>query len=180
MERPPPRRLVPEEPLPPYAYVPKSGYPHPITDPAGHSFGAKQAPPPRLEPAHWRESKPYLRGIDLFNAQFYWEAHEEWESLWHACERRGPVADFLKALIKLAAAGVKHREGMPRGTKTHAGRAENLFKSLAQTLSEDQGLFLGLRLAALIDLAAEVAREGWPARPVLLLPPELRVPSSMD
>lgn len=46
----------------------------------------------------------YLRGIDLFNHGFYWESHEAWEAVWISAGRRGSVADFLKALIKVAAA----------------------------------------------------------------------------
>ena len=50
---------------------------------------------------------------DLLNHGFYWEAHEAWETLWHAAGRKGEIADFLKGLIKLAAAAVKAREGNP-------------------------------------------------------------------
>jgi hypothetical protein len=57
----------------------------------------------------------YLRGIDLFNHGFYWESHEAWEAVWISAGRRGSVADFLKALIKVAAAGVKAREGREAG-----------------------------------------------------------------
>ena len=56
-----------------------------------------------------------VEGIALFNAGYYWEAHEAWEGLWHAHGRDGPTADVLKGLIKLAAAGVKVREGRPHG-----------------------------------------------------------------
>ncbi|MGD0039334.1 MAG: DUF309 domain-containing protein, partial [Isosphaeraceae bacterium] len=55
-------------------------------------------------------------------------AHESWESLWHAHGRRGPTADLLQGLIKLAAAGVKVREGRTAGVRTHASRAARLFE----------------------------------------------------
>ena len=42
--------------------------------------------------------------------------------------RTGKVADILKGLIKLAAAGVKAREGKPAGVRRHARRAEELFR----------------------------------------------------
>ena len=58
----------------------------------------------------WALSPAYLRGVELFNAGYYWEAHESWEALWHAHGRRGPTAGVLQGLIKLAAAGVKIRE----------------------------------------------------------------------
>ena len=64
--------------------------------------------------------------IELFNAGYYWEAHEAWEGLWHAHGRRGATADLIKGLIKLAAAGVKVRERRPRGVITHSRRAASV------------------------------------------------------
>ena len=109
-------RLVPGEPFPSYAYIP-GRFPHPASDPAGHSYGVEPVVPEKVEPEKWRDCRPYLHGIDLFNAGFYWESHVAWESLWMACGRKGIVADFLKGLIKLAAAGVKTLEGKPEGSE---------------------------------------------------------------
>ena len=98
----------------------------------------------------------------------YWEAHmKSWEQLyWHACGRQGESADFLKALIKLAAAGVKHREGKPAGVHSHAQRAAILWRGLAAA----QDVFFGLRLAELVERAEQIERAGWPAEAPLLLP----------
>ena len=102
-------RYCPNRPLPPYSYVPGLA-PHPISDPRGHSFGAAHSPvQPLLESSHTTNAN-YSYAIDLFNHGYYWEAHEEWEHLWHAAGRKGPAGDFLKGLIKLAAAGVKLRD----------------------------------------------------------------------
>jgi hypothetical protein len=79
-----------------------------------------------LDPQNWQASETYRYAIDLFNHGYYWEAHESWESLWHAAGRRGPIATWLKALIKLAAAAVKLREGNARGATRHAQRALHL------------------------------------------------------
>jgi predicted metal-dependent hydrolase len=108
--------------------------------------------------------------LDLFNHGYYWEAHEVWESLWHACGRSGQTADFLKGLIKLAAAGVKHREGVPKGVKSHAGRAMELFRGIAREQTPEGGLYLGLPLQELTELAEAVCQAGWPVTPPLLLP----------
>jgi hypothetical protein len=155
---------VPDEPLPPYAFVPGRA-PHPTSDPAGHSFGKAHAPPEPLDPGRWSASKPYLYGIDLFNAGYYWEAHEQLEGLWRAAGRKGPVADFLKALIKLAAAGVKHREGKPAGVRSHAARAAELLRGLGP-----EGAFLGLPVNGLRELAEAVCRSGWPGAGPRLVP----------
>jgi hypothetical protein len=169
-EKPAMARLVPELPLPPYSYVPKRGLPHPRSDPAGHSHGLRTPQPPRIDPDRWQESRPYLYGFDLLNRQFFWEAHETWESLWHAHDRKGPVADLLKGLIKLAAAGVKQEEGYPGGVRTHASRAAELWRKVDGSLGQDSNLFLGLQIQGLIVLAAEIARHGWPEARVLLIP----------
>lgn len=117
-------------PFPPYSYVPGSGTPHPVSDPRGHMHGVEHELPPPLDVANWRENETYLYAVDLFNHGFYWEAHEAWESLWHAAGHKGVMADFLKGLIKLAAAGVKFREGNLSGVERHFKRAGELFDSL--------------------------------------------------
>ena len=106
------------EPLPPYSYVPGGPWPHPISSPQGHSFGQAASKVAALSENQGANSSRFLRGVCLFNAGYYWEAHEVWEGLWHAYGRRGVLADVIKALIKLAAAGVKVREGQEHGVRT--------------------------------------------------------------
>jgi hypothetical protein len=162
-------RLVPDEPFPPYAFVPGRS-PHPTSDPAGHSFGIEPVVPPRVEPERWHECRPYLYGIDLFNAGYYWESHVAWESLWMACGRKGVVADFLKGLIKLAAAGVKALEGKPEGVKSHSGRAPELWREVIRSLGSRRDFFMGFRIEDLIGTAKTVHKNGWPAQPPMLFP----------
>lgn len=145
-------RLVHDEPFPPYSFVP-GRFPHPVSDPAGHCFGVATQPAPPLDSDRWAANRRYLYGIDLFNAGYYWEAHEAWESLWHACGRTGRTADFLKGLIKLAAAGVKVRENRLRGAVSHARTAADLFR---QTRVAHER-YLGLLLDDLIRFADAVA-----------------------
>jgi uncharacterized protein len=142
-----PPRLVPDLIFPPYTYVP-GRCPHPITDPKGHSFGMKPTPCEPPDPNRWQECRPYLVGIDLFNHGYYWEAHEVWECLWHACGRKGMTADLLKGLIKLAAAGVKVRQGQSEGVRNHARRAAELFATLRPAEK-----FMGLNVDQLIHCA---------------------------
>ncbi len=162
---PQPPRYCPELPLPPYSYVPGLS-PHPTRDERGHSFGRHEPPPAALDGESYRSSAAYLHGLDLFNHGFYWEAHEAWEALWHAAGRSGQAAEFLKGLIKLAAAGVKAREGRAAGVRQHASRAAELFRGVQR--GGTQGLF-GLSLAALIaaaelieDTSGSLAGDGRP------------------
>jgi predicted metal-dependent hydrolase len=91
-------------------------------------------------------SSDFDRGLALFNGGFYWEAHEAWERLWHALGRRGNEANLVKALIKIAAAGVKVRQGQPWGVSTHSRRALELVRSLRSSAGDR---LLGLDLAVL-------------------------------
>ena len=149
-----PPRYLPNEPLPPYAYLPRRA-PHPTRDPAGHSFGHHLAPPAVPDPNRWDRCQPYLRGIDLFNYGYYWEAHEAWESVWHACGRIGLTADFLRALIRLAAAGFKAREGRPAGVRRHAAAAAELFERAASIIGGEHPRHMGLCLTELARFAKQ-------------------------
>jgi hypothetical protein len=167
--RPVVARLVPQRPFPPYTFVPGQA-PHPLSDPAGHSFGNRPALPAVLDPEHWQACEAYLYGLDLFNAGYYWECHEALEGLWHAAGRKGVLADCLKGLIKLAAAGVKHLEGKPAGVTSHACRAAQLWRDAAQSRGLATDPFLGLRLDSLVQLAEAVCQSGWPDTPPRILP----------
>ena len=143
-------------PLPPYSYVP-GHEPHPLRDPAGHLFDHKGPEVVPLVPDQWENSTAYLWGIDLFNHGYYWESHEAWEALWHNAGRHGTTADFLKGLIKLAAAGVKAREGNRDGIRRHARRAAELLSGVADATRENR--FAGLSLESLGFLASFLEKE---------------------
>jgi len=141
-------RLAPELPLPPYSYIPDR-LPHPIRDPRGHMYGRPPQPPTPLDPARWQECRTYLHGIDLFNHGYYWEAHEVWEGPWRLAGRETTLGQFLQGLIKLAAAGVKVRQGMPAGVAQLAAGAAEHFRRVAETCGVD-AVYLGLRIADLL------------------------------
>jgi hypothetical protein len=136
--------------FPPYSYVPGGPWPHPKSHPRGHAYHTEAADVPPIDPARWQESEAYLEGFRFFDAGYYWESHEVWEGLWHAAGRQGPVADMLKALIKLAAAGVKIRERRPGGVVTHAERAANILRELNRNVGAE---FMGQHLPSLVDFA---------------------------
>lgn len=129
-----PPRYAPYYQFPPYTYVPGLS-PHPISSPRGHSFQHRPSESPPLTRENWQSHVTYLVGIDLWNFGYYWEAHEIWESAWQSTriipQRNIPnppsLHHFLQALIKLAAAGVKHREGNSVGAERHLSRALELF-----------------------------------------------------
>jgi hypothetical protein len=159
-------RLVPDQPFPPYAYIP-TRFPHPVRDPEGHSYekwhekvdcSILGTVPIRGQSPSWRKCRSYLYGIDLFNHGYYWEAHDAWESDWLACGRKGVTADFLKGLIKLAAAGVKAREARKRRVQQQAKRAEELFLQITLAVGSPKSRYMGLSLTQLINFAKRLQR----------------------
>lgn len=156
----------PNSSLPPYTYVPGGPWPHPNR--AREANGHPVPPPPVGVIA---DSPLFRRGIELFDAGYYWEAHEAWEVLWHAAGRRGPTADVLRGLIKLAAAGIKVRERREPGVRTHARRAAECFAAARRQGGAHQ---LGLDLDLWVERARALAASP-PADPGSLDAPVTRV-----
>jgi len=151
-----------EQEFPPYTYTP-GVTPHPIRDPAGHSHGRVEQEVV-VENDRIDHVPEFRHGLALFRRGYYWEAHEEWEAVWHAVGRHGVTADFLKALIKLAAVGVKAREGNAKGVHRHARRALELFSDV-QTRQPTSPL-AGLSLEGLKSLASEISETNWSQPPL--------------
>jgi len=169
----PPPRLLPDRAFPPYTHIPGTT-PHPVGDPRGHSYGRHDPACDSPDPDNWRACERFQWGVDLFNAGYYWEAHEAWESVWISAGRNGPTADFLKALIKLSAAGVKLREQNDGGARRHLRRAVQLFDAAGDSCPGGSRMFglsmSDLRVSAERLLAgrpsADLPRDGRPM-PVL-------------
>jgi hypothetical protein len=152
-------RHLPGRPLPPYAFLPGRD-PHPTRDPEGHSFGRREPAATRVAPERWRENEPYLWGVDLYNHGFLWEAHEAWESLWHASKPERVQALFVQALIQCAAAWLKIPMEQPRGVERLSTLAlEKLTEVRAAVGPSYMGLELDDWCAAVREFAAQEAPE---------------------
>lgn len=110
-----------DRPLPPYRFVPGLN-PHPHRDPGGHGFGTAASAVGPWSPGEWRSLEPYLHGIDLYNFAYWWEAHEEMESLWHAAGRTTPHARFVQGIIHVAAANLNLHRGKKAAARRQARR----------------------------------------------------------
>jgi len=134
-------------PFPAYRYVPGL-HPHPTRDPRGHSY----EPNPRLhrhaawQSDQWRTLDDWLYGVDLFNAHFFWEAHEAWEGLWAVAARDSAPALLLQGLIQIAAALLKNHMGVIAGVAvlSHEG-LEKLYH-----VSSQQPQLMGLNLVEIV------------------------------
>ena len=142
--------------FPAYSFVP--GYwPHPTRDPDGHSFKHQEKPAIALQPHAWKACPDYLRGIELFEHGYYWEAHEAWEGVWLALGRKGDAALLLKALIKLAAVGVKVRQQAPRAAQSLLAQVQGHLKMLQAALPP--GPYAGLNLGELSHCLGLLAKK---------------------
>lgn len=169
-----PPRYAPAFPLPPYAYIPGQGLPHPVNDPRGHLYAQEDHvhEPPisadvlaslpteaiarrRALAALLAADSRWLSAIDLFNGGWYWESHEAWESFWNALGRTTPEALFVQGLIHLAAACVKIREGKPNGVARHTRRARELLGDLQMASA---GSALTLAPESVAAVVAELER----------------------
>ena len=72
---------------------------------------AIESVPERLEPAAVGKLLAFRFGIDLFNAGFFWEAHEVWEPVWMALPPNSRERIALKALTQAANSQAVYRKG---------------------------------------------------------------------
>lgn len=101
-----------------------------------------------IDPAHPQNSEILKYSLDLYNFSYYWESHVYFEALWNAHGRKGSIADFLKGMIKLGAAGVKYSINQVENGKEHLIRAKELFSGV---MAVEGRIFLGFDLADIIQ-----------------------------
>jgi uncharacterized protein len=147
-------RLLPERSFPPYAYLP-GRQPHPVRDPAGHSYRHE---PVAVTAEASLGSDVFRWGIDLFNHGYYWEAHEAWEPLWQVASPGTAQRLLFKGLILLSAAGVKIREGKQAAAARHARRAAALLRQTMKAPDPHFEAALGMPPAALAEYVEAALR----------------------
>src|SRR5437763_3994705 len=90
----------------------------------------------------------FERGIELFNARRFFDAHEVWEEIWlHSSE---PEKTYLQGIIQIAAAFHHYLRGNLKGTRS-------LLRAGLGRLEPCSNVFRGFALHALRDAAAEWA-----------------------
>ncbi len=89
----------------------------------------------------FEEEESFQKGLFLFNAGRFWEAHEAWEEIWLARPEDGRF--FIQGLIQLAAAYHQYRRQIFRGFVTHLKRAEEKIRLFPSN-------FLGVDVATLL------------------------------
>jgi len=138
-------------PLPRSRYVPGRG-PHPR-----HRAEPHLPPLPEPEPGaaafdarSWQPSIAYRYAIDLFNHDYFWEAHEALEGLLSETDRRSSTGRFLSSLVQLSAAMLKD------SPSSHPG-AQRLMERALRGLPHGAQVFMGVDVAALVRDVRAVA-----------------------
>ena len=130
-------------PFPDYSYIPGKG----LKD--EHRRDLPHFPGKRLLSSNWQNHEAYLYGIDLYNHDFFFEAHEVWEELWFVCGVKSMEGQFLKALIQLAAARLKIKLQEPKP----AARLIQSIRKIIELISLEHKLtyYMGLNLNSLTE-----------------------------
>lgn len=139
-------RYAPDWDFPDYVFVPGEN-PHPKKS-GGHMEGEGDPVAEPIDTDHPEKSRFLRYSLDLYNHGYFWESHVYFESLWNAHHRKGSVADFLKGMIKLGAAGVKIKIDQKVAAHGHFQRAKELFESVRNA---EGPRFLGFDLDQLIE-----------------------------
>lgn len=72
------------------------------------------------------ENGAWTYGLRLFNAGFWWEAHEVWEPVWMAAPPNGAERAMVQAAIQLANAALKRAMGRSRAAARLVAIARDL------------------------------------------------------
>jgi predicted metal-dependent hydrolase len=101
----------------------------------------------------------YHRGIRLFNAREFYDAHEVWEDVWR--ESQGPEKRFLQGLIQVAVAFHHHSTGNVAGACSLLERGS---KNLAACPPEFGGIRANALLKSLREWRIALAGSGEPPK----------------
>lgn len=83
----------------------------------------------------------FLKGIEEFNQQLFFECHETLEEIW--LEEHGAERQFYQGLIQVAAGYFKLQQGVPAG-------ALKLWRTGVEKLESYRPVFLGINVDSLI------------------------------
>ncbi len=126
--------------LPAHAHVPGTGS-EPDLAPLER---IKQTGLPGVDADDWRGNVAYRYGWSLFDAGFFWEAHEIWEPVWHACAPNSRERLLLRALIQLANARLKQKMGKDNASARLLDEADQLLADVTGPNSDKPPPIMGV------------------------------------
>jgi predicted metal-dependent hydrolase len=97
-----------------------------------------------------KDDPRFLKGIDEFNEQLFFECHETLEEIW--LEEHGDDRKFYQGLIQVAAGYFKLQQNVPAG-------ALKLWRTGIEKLEPYGPVFLGIEVDALIEAVKKDLRD---------------------
>jgi uncharacterized protein len=89
-----------------------------------------------------KDDPRFLKGIEEFNRQLFFECHETLEELW--LEERSEDRKFYQAIIQIAAGYYKLQQGVPIG-------AVKLWRTGLEKLAAYEPVFYGINVESLLE-----------------------------
>ena len=111
----------------------------------------------------------FLKGIDEFNQQLFFECHETLEEIW--LEEHGEDRKFYQGIIQIAAGYYKLQQGVPVG-------AIKLWRTGIEKVESFGPVFLGVNVESLVRaVRANLAQleSGRPNTTDILVPPTINL-----
>jgi len=103
----------------------------------------------QVNPDNWRQTVDYRYGWSLFEAGFFWEAHEIWETVWLACAPNSRERLFIQALIQLANARLKRKMKRDHASARLVEESDRLLAETIRADNKETSLFMGVDLRRL-------------------------------
>jgi hypothetical protein len=80
---------------------------------------------PGMTPSDLAQSAAFAAGFTLFEAGYFWEAHEVWEAVWLRLPPASRERHLMQGLIQLANVGLKRRMGRVASASRILTRADS-------------------------------------------------------
>jgi len=109
----------------------------------------KRTCPPRVDADDWRNNVAYRYGWSLFDAGFFWEAHEIWEPVWHVCAPNSRERLLLRALIQIANGRLKKTMEKDKASARLFAEADRLLAEVAGPESTTSVPLMGVDIGGL-------------------------------
>ncbi|MEL6791921.1 MAG: DUF309 domain-containing protein [Pseudomonadota bacterium] len=137
-------------PLPGRKYVPGATARHP----EGAFDAIRDRALPATESAKAAENPAWVYGLRLFDAGFWWEAHEVLEPVWMNARPNSPERAMTQAVIQLANGALKREMGAENAWVRLRAIALRLAEDAVRGEAAPMGLFRGDVERAVADIEA--------------------------
>ena len=103
----------------------------------------------------------WVHGLALFNAGFWWEAHEVWEEVWMRAPDGSSEKAMVQAAIQLANAALKVLMGKPKATRRLCAIVEEKALEAGDAMGLSSDAVIGRAKALSASLNVDKVRLEW-------------------